>query len=38
MIQNCPVTHYTVINAYKVFWADLVGLRGKIVRKDPTRI
>ena len=38
LITNCPITLNDVANGYKIFGPDLEGLRGKTVRRDPTRI
>ena len=38
MILTFPITYHDVINAYKIFGPELVGLRGKIMRKDLARI
>ena len=38
LIKNCPIDHKDVTNVYKIFGLDLVGGRGKMVRKKPERV
>ena len=37
LLPNCPVTSSDVINAYKLFGPDVHLLKGKTVRRQPTR-
>ncbi len=38
MISNCPVTPTAVQNAHQIFGPNLVGIRGRTVRRPPVSV